>query len=59
MARSKLIKTVEDTGQVAAKKASEVIVDAAERLAPLIDQAGDYLGPLTEEARRLSPGRPD
>ncbi len=54
MARSKFVNTVEDTTQVAARKASEAIVEAAERLAPLIDQAGDYLGPLTEEARRLS-----
>ena len=54
MARSKFVNTVEDTTQVAARKASEAIVEAAERLAPLIDQAGDYLGPLTDEARRLS-----
>lgn len=54
MARKKLIDTVEDTAQVAAKKASEAFVEAAERLAPLIDQAADYLGPIAEEAGRVT-----
>ncbi len=54
MARSKLINTVEDTTQTAARKASEAFIEAAEKLAPLIDQAGDYLGPFTKEARKLS-----
>lgn len=54
MARKKLIDTVEDTAQVAAKKASEAFVEAAERLAPLIDQAAVYLGPIAEEAGRVT-----
>ncbi len=54
MARKKMIDTVEDTAQVAAKKASEAFVDAAERLAPLIDSAAEYLGPLAEEAGRVT-----
>ena len=54
MARKKLIDTVEDTAQVAAKKASEAFVEAAERLAPLIDSAAEHLGPLAEEAGRVT-----
>ncbi len=54
MARKKLIDTVEDTAQVAAKKASEAFVEAAERLAPLIDQTAGYLGPIAEEAGRVT-----
>ena len=54
MARKKIIDTVEDSAQVAAKKASEAFVEAAERLAPLIDSAADYLGPIAEEAGRVT-----
>jgi len=54
MARKNLISTVEDSAQVAAKKASEAFLDAAERLAPYVDQAADYLGPIAGEAQRIT-----
>lgn len=59
MNRKKLLAAVEEgthtaveRGQAALSEAAERLSEAADRLAPLVEQAGEYVSPFTQEARR-------
>lgn len=54
MHRKNLCKAVEEGTHNAIELGSAALADAAERLTPLVEQAGDVVGPWAEEARRVS-----
>lgn len=54
MKQKKLLEAVEESTAVAVEKGQAALTDAAARLAPYVEQAGDFVAPLADEARRMS-----
>ncbi len=51
MIRKKLRKAAAETPHTAAERATAALEEAVTKLAPLLEQAGDTVGPMAEEAR--------